>query len=199
VRSLKHISNKLLKVRITGGALGAIAVGGLIVATNFAMMDDLLLRWEQADQANLTKQSESARATTLAKPETVRLLASVAKVKDAFTSAGYELDAVRRGTVAVPRVHLASLPYDLPQMRQAQDRKAVFLRYMLPYVLEANNRVRQQHVRLLSLRPKIDKVHPVSRKKATPHLASGRQKITRAWCRSNGKPDRHTKFGRSRA
>lgn len=157
MRSLKCISNKVFKVRINGSALGAIAAGVLIVAANIAMMNDLLLRWEQADQANLTRQSKSARATTLAKPETVRLLASVAKVKDAFTSAGYELDAVRRGQVTVPRVRLASLPYDLPQMRQSQDRKAVFLRYMLPYVLEANNRVRQQRARLLSLRPKIDK------------------------------------------
>jgi len=147
----------VFKVLINRGALGAIAVGGLIAATNIAMMDDLLLRWEQADQANLTRHSERTRATTLAKPEAVRLLASVAKVKDAFTSAGYELDAVRRGQIVVPRVQLASLPYDLPQMRQARDRKAVFLRYMLPYVLEANNRVRQQRARLLSLRPKIDK------------------------------------------
>ncbi len=134
--------------------LGALAVSGLLLTANIALMNGLLLRWEQADQA---ERSDSTRVTTLAKPETVRILASVAKVKDAFTSAGYELDAVRRGQVAVPRVRLASLPYDLPQMRRAQDRKAVFLRYMLPYVLEANNRVRRQRERLVSLRPKIDK------------------------------------------
>lgn len=155
--SLKRISNKVFKVRISGSALGAIAVGGLILAVNIALMSDLLLRWEQADNAMLDLRSASARLTPLAKPETVRILASVAKVKDAFTSAGYELEAVRRGQVAVPRVRLASLPYDLPQMRQAQDRKTVFLRYMLPYVLEANNRVRQQRARLTSLQPKVDK------------------------------------------
>ncbi len=154
MRSLKFIFSEVLNIRLSGGMLGALAVSGLLLSANIALMNDLLLRWEQADQA---ERSDSARVTTLAKPETVRILASVAKVKDAFTSAGYELDAVRRGQVAVPRVRLASLPYDLPQMRRAQERKAVFLRYMLPYVLEANNRVRQQRERLVSLRPKIDK------------------------------------------
>lgn len=154
MRSLGRISRERLNVRISAGL---IAAGGLIVSANVAMMNDLLERWDRADQASISDQSKQARISALAKPETVRILASVAKVKDAFTSAGYELDAVRRGTVAVPRVTLASLPYDLSKMRQAQDRKTVFLRYMLPYVLEANDRVAQQRARLVSLRPKIEK------------------------------------------
>ncbi len=153
MRSLKRIANRVLKIRVNSGSVGAIAAGVFAVSTSVAMMNDLLDRWDLADQASLA----SGAGTALAKPDTVRILASVANVKDAFSNAGYELDAVRRGQIAVPRVRLASLPYDLPQMQQAQDRKAVFLRYMLPYVLEANHRVRQQRARILSLRPKIEK------------------------------------------
>lgn len=157
MRSLERISAKIPKVRLSAGALGAVVVGGLIMSASIAMMNDLLQRWDQADRESLASRTQTTHTTNLAKPDTVRVLASVAKVKDAFTSAGYELDAVRRGQVAVPRVLLASLPYDLPQMRQAQDRKAVFLRYMLPYILEANSRVQQQRERMLTLRPKVEK------------------------------------------
>ena len=72
-------------------------------------------------------------------------------VKDFFSSAGYSLDAVRRGQVAVPRLAHASLPYDLKSVEPAAERKAVFLRFMLPYVLQANKRVREQRERLLTL------------------------------------------------
>lgn len=156
MRSFKRISNNIPKARLSIGTLGAIAMGGLFFSMTVSMMDDLLLRWEQADRASLADRSDTNRTATLAKPDTVRVLASVAKVKDTFTSAGYELDAVRRGQVAVPRLQLASLPHDISQIRRAQDRKAVFLRYMLPYVLEANSYVQQQRTRMLSLQPKVE-------------------------------------------
>lgn len=157
MRAFKRISNTMLGIRISGGTVGAIMVGGLMLSANVAMMNDLLRQWDQADARLLTEQTApKPQPAVLAKPETVRVLASVAKVKDAFTSAGYELDAVRRGQVAVPRVQLASLPYDLPQMQRAQERKAVFLRYMLPYILAANSRIREQRERLQSLQPKIE-------------------------------------------
>ena len=137
MRSFKRISENFPKVRLKVGTLGTIIVGGMLFSMTASM-------------------SEAKQTATLANPDTVRVLASVAKVKDAFTSVGYELDAVRRGQVAVPRFQLASLPHDISQIRQAQDRKAVFLRYMLPYVLEANSRVQQQRTRMLSLQPKVE-------------------------------------------
>ena len=157
MRSLERISKKIPEIRLSAGALGAVVVGGLIMSASIAMMNELQQRWDQADREVLANRVQPTPTTTLAKPDTVRILASVAKVKDTFTSAGYELDAVRRGQVAVPRVLLASLPYDLPQMRQAQDRKAIFLRYMLPYILEANSRIQQQRERMLTLRPNVEK------------------------------------------
>ena len=166
MRSSGRNSIKALKVVLSTGALGAAIIGGLIMSANSAIMNDLLEHWNQTDREIVASKPKMARANNLAKPNIVRTFASVAKVKDAFTSAGYELDAVRWGQVAVPRVLLASLPYDLPQMRQAQDRKTVFLRYMLPYVLAANNRVLHQRERMLYLRAKVEKGHRLGEKEA---------------------------------
>jgi len=133
------------------------AVAVLAVAGSVTMMSDLLVDWDKARGTSLAKSRiaiEASKATALSKPDTVRALASVAKVKDAFSSAGYELDAVRRGQIAVPRVRHVSLPHDLSQIQHPHDRKTVFLRFMLPYVLEANNRVRAKRERMLSLREK---------------------------------------------
>lgn len=144
-------------MQIGACVVGAAVVGILIMSANPEIIKDLAERQDQANRASLMDRPQKARSKNLAKPVAVQAAASVAKVKDAFTSAGYELDAVRWGQATVPRVLLASLPYDLPQMRQAKDRKTVFLSYMLPYLLEANKRVQQQRNRMLSLRSKIEK------------------------------------------
>lgn len=147
------------------GKVVAASVAALAVAGSVTMMSDLLVDWDKASETSLAKSRvkiEAPKATTLSKPDTVRTLASVAKVKDAFSNAGYELDAVRRGQIAVPRVQHVSLPHDLSQIQHPQDRKAVFLRFMLPYVLEANNRVRAKRERMLSLQEKSTQGKPLS-------------------------------------
>ncbi len=160
MRSLERFSSILSGLRSNSGRIAATSVAVLAVAGTVVLMDDLLARWDTAEQAPKVDQraeTDTPKVANLAKPDTVRILASVAKVKDAFSSAGYNLDAVRRGQVAVPRVLHASLPHDLSQIQHPQDRKAVFLRYMLPYILEANNRVRAQRECMLTLREKSEK------------------------------------------
>jgi Bax protein len=132
-----------------------------------ATMDAMLRQLDVADgvaEPAIVRASLIAPApkTILVKPTDVRTFTSVAKVEDVFASKGYSLDAVRRGLVDVPRVRLASLPRDLPQIQLAQDRKALFLRFMLPYVLEANDRVRDQRERMLELRSKVENGIPLS-------------------------------------
>jgi Bax protein len=152
--SIRKLS-KLKDFRLSGSGIVATFAAVAAVTGSVTLMNDVLVRWDMADTAS--KSAATSKATQLAKPETVRVLASVAKVKDAFSNVGYSLDAVRSGEISVPRVLHASLPHDLPQMQRAQDRKAVFLRYMLPYVLAANSRVLAQRKRLLTLRVKNKK------------------------------------------
>lgn len=151
MRSLRRIANNMRMVRTS--TIVAAAVGGIALWASAALMSDLLVRWDVEDAL---RADHATAKPALAKPETVRVLASVAKVKDAFSNAGYELDAVRRGQITVPRVRLASLPYDLPQLNRAQERKALFLRYMLPIVLEANSHIRDQRERMKVLRIKVE-------------------------------------------
>ena len=145
----------------------AIVVAGVVLFGVYTSMDGLLTEWRAREQAVLAISPSGilvplpdisrpgAEISRLEKPANVQVLASVAMVKDFFSSTGYSLDAVRRGQVAVPRLQHASLPYDLKSVAPAAERKAVFLRCMLPYVLQANKRVLDQREKLLALREKI--------------------------------------------
>ena len=97
----------------------------------------------------------------MTKPESVQPIAafsatafkaSVARVKDVFSAVGYDLEAVRNGEVSVPRIRYAAFPHDLNEVEQTEERKSLFLGFMLPFVLEANNHVRQQRARIERLR-----------------------------------------------
>jgi len=153
------------------GAGAAFATAGAVLFGVFTMMDGLLVEWREREQIVLVTMSIGNPQSViefpviekppfekprLEKPKNVRILASVAMVKDVFSNAGYSLDAVRRGHAAVPRLLQASLPHDMKSVTRAAERKALFLRFMLPYVLEANMRVREQREKLLALRWKID-------------------------------------------
>ncbi len=80
----------------------------------------------------------------LGKPKEVALTTSVAKLSQLFNRIGYDLEAVRKGDRAVPRLLLASVPRGLVDIVRPDERKAVFLRVMLPLVLEANEQVLRQ-------------------------------------------------------
>ncbi len=82
--------------------------------------------------------------------------ADSAELKRAFERAGFRLDAVRRGAAAVPRLYVAALPGDLPEIGQVETRKRVFLRSVLPLVLLANEELRQRRARLLDLAARIE-------------------------------------------
>lgn len=69
-------------------------------------------------------------------------------LQDAFENAGYDLDAVREGAQAVPRLELANLPRDLPDVKDVETRKTVFLKVALPLVLEANRHISGQRKRV---------------------------------------------------
>ena len=73
-----------------------------------------------------------------------------------FKRIGYDLDAVKSGGDAVPRLFLASLPPDMSKIRQAKDRKAIFFKTVLPLVLQVNDEIRADRRRLwdLSVRAK---------------------------------------------
>ena len=67
---------------------------------------------------------------------------------------GYDLARVRAGTAPVPRILLAKIPRGLAALKQPAERKAVFLRLMLPLILAANERVLRQRAQILLFQAK---------------------------------------------
>ena len=89
------------------------------------------------------------------KPTTILAFANPLKLQEHFNSIGYDLDAVRVGKAAVPRVLLAKVPDGLADMKRSQRRKRVFISLMLPLVLEANERVLRTRARVLLYQAKL--------------------------------------------
>ena len=79
------------------------------------------------------------------------LVTTSADLDDKFSKVGFDLSEIRGGA-AVPRLTLVSLPRDLPDLRSVEARKNLFIRVMLPLVLQANEHVRHERTRLLNLK-----------------------------------------------
>jgi Bax protein len=97
------------------------------------------------------------------KDRTARVLAALAETMSrgsarnldrAFSRLGYDLGNVGNGAGEVPRLFLASVPGDMAAIREARERKAVFLRTVLPLVLQVNEEILAERARLWDLRVK---------------------------------------------
>ncbi len=146
------------RIALKRGAGAALVAAGIPLMGAYALTDAEWREWERSALALSSPYLARPMPDPpqLEKPKDIRVLASAAMVKDFFFSTGYSLDAVRSGKIAVPRLAHISLPRDLKSISHAPDRKAVFLRFMLPYVLQANDRVRGQRVKLLTLMQDFD-------------------------------------------
>jgi len=63
----------------------------------------------------------------------------------------YDLNAVLEGSAGVPRVKLVSLPDNLAEIRETEERKAVFFKTVLPLVLQVNEQIVEDRSRLWGL------------------------------------------------
>jgi Bax protein len=73
-----------------------------------------------------------------------------------FEQMGYRLDSLRDGVGTVPRLYLASLPNDLPQVESPEVRKAVFIKAVLPIILRVNEEVLARRAKLQALARKTN-------------------------------------------
>lgn len=62
-----------------------------------------------------------------------------------------DLDEVRDGQADVPRQFLDTLPSDLQSLPPSDERKASFVKVLLPLLLKANEQIREDRARLLAL------------------------------------------------
>lgn len=97
--------------------------------------------------------SGSALAYSFEGEEPESLFAETPAVKSAgalsevFDRMGYDLDTILDGSDSVPRVILANLPPDLGDVREAKLRKAIFVRTVLPLVLQINEEILEERAR----------------------------------------------------
>lgn len=81
---------------------------------------------------------------------------SVSDVLLDFNLQGFDLEALRRGQGAVPRVFLPALPRDWRKLAKATERKHAFTMIVLPLILQANEILLMEKERLRTLSARID-------------------------------------------
>lgn len=78
-------------------------------------------------------------------------LESVEALELYFDAVDYDLDDVRRGDELVPRRYVASLPPDLDSLESSDERKALFIKAVLPVVLRVNEDIVADRERLAAI------------------------------------------------
>lgn len=81
----------------------------------------------------------------------VQALGNSERLVGYFEEMGYRLDLLRDGQGTVPRLYLASLPNDLPDLQSPEIRKVVFIKAMLPMILRANEEILDRRAALEAL------------------------------------------------
>lgn len=110
--------------------VGALAVFGLPVLLAYSLVPDTEQRAWKTISAN-----------------------TVAEAVDAFKEVGFDPEAMLdTASPKIPPVFLAELPDDLRSVRDTDRRKALFVSIVLPHILLANDRLREDRARLLRLK-----------------------------------------------
>ncbi|MDP6175400.1 MAG: glucosaminidase domain-containing protein [Rhodospirillales bacterium] len=68
-----------------------------------------------------------------------------------FSSLNYRFERIPARGGLVPRLFVAALPVDMPQIRVPEKRKAIFLKVVLPLILKINEEVKRDRQRLRRL------------------------------------------------
>jgi Bax protein len=78
-------------------------------------------------------------------------VASATDLDEKFAELDYWLNDIRRGAASVPRLRLVSLPPDLGHAVSAKDRKRLFIKAILPLVLQVNEDILADRRKLVEL------------------------------------------------
>lgn len=79
------------------------------------------------------------------------IVADTSSLRDKFDLIDYSLAAVRERRGDVPRIYLTSLPPDLADVAPVAERKALFIKLLLPLVLRANEAILEDRAHIAAL------------------------------------------------
>jgi Bax protein len=148
-----------IKPRLGGFLLASVIVTALILSPAARRASGGIGFGEGHGLARLTPQSLS-----IAFSRTVELprMDSASSLSQMLTAAGYHLERVRAGVADVPRLLVHGLPGDMKDLDSAEARKAVFIKTMLPLILQVNEDVAADRARVLDLRDRRAAGEPLS-------------------------------------
>lgn len=106
--------------------------------------------------SEVVKQPLHAEDLKPMKVESASKSLSVRDLTTAFNKLGYRLKDIRDGDSSVPRLFLASLPHDLANIAQTEERKALFFKALLPLILKTNEEILADRARILRLRHRLN-------------------------------------------
>lgn len=82
-------------------------------------------------------------------------VSTVAELRDKFSAASFDIDAVRQGTQPVPRLFAEALPHDFKTLAEVGKLKQTFFQMVLPLALKVNEEILADRHRLLLLQKKF--------------------------------------------
>jgi len=131
--------------------------GGLLILLGFFVLGLFLLVGGALAPSRLAKGPMPATIANGSLPPVIMPIKS-AETKDAqlmlaaLDRIGFDLEAVSKGYISVPRLLVSSLPPDLDRLDAMDARKTLFLRLMLPAVLSVNEQIGADRQRLLKIK-----------------------------------------------
>ena len=70
---------------------------------------------------------------------------------ETFEKANYELESVIEGKSFVPRIYVSKLPNDIDKLRSINKRKSLFIKILLPLILQVNEKIEDDRELIKSL------------------------------------------------
>ncbi|KAF0138885.1 MAG: hypothetical protein FD153_1066 [Rhodospirillaceae bacterium] len=147
-------------------ALGALALstallyGAALVFPTPRLLSPVPMSSHRSDRAALPLLSSSAVILPVSRLTPERLRAET--LQNIFDQVDYSLESVAGGASQVPQLHLSAIPGDLRQIHDAGARKDLFLRLMLPLVLQVNDELTSERRRLAALHRQRGRGAPLS-------------------------------------
>ena len=123
----------------------------LAVSHSFADADDLPRVSIAEEMAGIDSLTGVFSVSAVERYHRLSRMKTSGALSKTFKQLGYDLDRVRSGETAVPRLFLASLPGDIRHIRETSARKSLFFKTVLPLVLQVNEEILRDRRRLWNL------------------------------------------------
>lgn len=145
--------------------LGLLALIGVAAPVALALhlavdADDVAARLDAQDRRETDALSADARAARAVPSDRISALIiapqRVLTLTRVFDRYDYRLDRIAQREDGVPPIFVETLPGDWRSMEQAEKRKRVFVKTVLPLVLRANAEIREDRARLMRLLREAD-------------------------------------------